>query len=194
MSEIENNASLTVEKEEEAGELAKLLLDGTATEEQIGVACKNLQLGIAVPLIVRTRKFIDNDFNRYVKISDKLFETLEQNLEAGLADMESPEILNFIQTISKNQVAMLDLQRKIALQVKDMMPGQVLSTEEKSLLQLLKSFKSQEEKEEFIALVNQYSQSKKSPYIEESDKEENRGAETDDVKMQEGEKNDLEFD
>lgn len=143
------------ENTKEIAELAQLIASGQATASDLGTACKSLQVGMAVTLINGLQR-VNSGISVAASLQDKLItkfnEVLEANISQGVLD-DPDELLSYIERLNNIQCRTLDLQRKIA-QGKELIPETNLSDDEKMIVKLFKSFKSKDEKEKFIKVVN----------------------------------------
>lgn len=135
-------------------DLAKSIVAGTATEQDQGVALKALQNAMASSLISGLRT-LDNTVVRLIGVSERLFDQLNTRMEVDVQNMQMNEVLRWIQTIQNNQIQILDLYRKV-VQGRELFPSDTFSDEEKLVLQLMKSFRSQEDKQKFLDICKDF--------------------------------------
>lgn len=135
--------------------LANLVADGLATEADNGLALRTIQTKLGVNLIA-TLQETNNGFQSLNKLLQLCIEKYTTNLTAMLnaETIQHEELFEIITTLQKNQVAYLELQRKIVQSPTKIFSDDLVSADERKLLALLKSFKTPEEKAQFLKAVD----------------------------------------
>lgn len=132
--------------------MANAIVNGTATEQEQGIALRALQTNLAAQMvsglngICKSLSNLDNLLNHaYMKLHDRY--------EVDLANMDSTHLLNIIDSIQSKQLQVLDLYRKV-VQGKNLFPEETISEEERKVLRLINSFTNDKDKKKFLALVD----------------------------------------
>lgn len=142
------------EKNSKVEELAGLILTGQSTVSELGTACKSMQTGMAVSMLAglnEITKAISKSTHLLDIVNSKIQTKIAAELEADL--IETDDLISISERLVRTQISLIDLQRKI-VQGKELIPETTLSDEEKVVVRLFKSFKTREEKEKFIGIVN----------------------------------------
>lgn len=131
--------------------LVEQVVEGTATESEVGVALKSLRNQMSVNLIKSLSQSYESisAFNEVlqdaiVKFSDHYTESAE------VLEMET--LLKYIDVITSKQIALAELIRK-TVQGRELFDSTTMSDDERKVLRLFKSFKSAEDKARFLHLV-----------------------------------------
>lgn len=131
--------------------LVEQVVEGTATESEVGVALKTLRNSMSVNLIKSLSQSYESIsvFNEVlqdaiVKFSD------HYNESAEVLEMET--LLKYIDVITSKQIALAELIRK-TVQGRELFDSSTMSDDERKVLRLFKSFKSAEDKARFLHLV-----------------------------------------
>lgn len=135
--------------------LSNSIANGIATEQDTGLVLRTVQTALGCSLI-KTLETVNTSFSKLDsllnKCVDKFCTQVDQLLESDTIDHES--LFELITTLQKNQVAFAELQRKIVQSPNKIFSDELLSTDEKKLLTLLKSFKTPQEKKNFLLAVD----------------------------------------
>jgi hypothetical protein len=146
MSIVDQQADITT--------LTKVVSEGIASESDTGIALRAIQTTLGVGL-VSTLNETSNGFQRLnnllTRCIDKYVTTAEALLDTDSIDQE--QLFEIITAIQKNQIAYMELYRKIVQSPNKIFSDDLLSAEERKLLTLLKSFKTPEEKVLFLKAV-----------------------------------------
>lgn len=138
---------------EEIQNLVDVVTDGVATQEELGLMMKKLQISISTKIISEMQRqapFIDGAYSLLTRLYDRLETIVTTDLEI----MDINTVLDCIDKITKVVNNYIELQRRI-VQGKDLFSQDLFSDKEKSMMKLLNSFKSQEEKRKFLELVEE---------------------------------------
>lgn len=136
--------------------LSKQVVEGLASKEDLGVVLRTIQISLGAK-VVQGMDTVAQGMERLNRMIDKAINKYSQQIE----DMIDADTIPFdqlgaiITTLQKNQVAFLELQRKIVQSPNKLFPDDVVSPEERQLLELVKSFKTAEDKKKFFAAVQQ---------------------------------------
>lgn len=133
--------------------LASIITDGIATEKEQGVALKAIRTAMSVSM-AEGLKGIMAPSNRLAVLADSAIDLLEARWQAESSDMSVKSLMRFIESIQSKQIQILDLYRK-TIQGHDIISGDTLSEDEKMVLKLFKSFKTNEEKAKFLNLCKE---------------------------------------
>lgn len=130
------------------------ILDGTVTEETLGLALKSLQINMAASLVMGQGK-ASEVANRLQKQTEKLLDRFDTLFDAEISKITEAEVaLDMIERVHRIQLNTLEVQRKI-VQGKDLFTTNIMSAEEKMINQLLNSFTSREDKLKFMDIVKE---------------------------------------
>lgn len=136
--------------------LSKQIVEGLASKEDLGVVLRTIQISLGAK-VVQGMDTVSQGMERLNRMIEKAINKYAQQVE----DMIDADTIPFDQlgeivtTLQKNQVAFLELQRKIVQSPNKLFPDDVVSPEERQLLELVKSFKTAEDKKKFFAAVQQ---------------------------------------
>lgn len=136
--------------------LSKQIVEGLASKEDLGVVLRTIQISLGAK-VVQGMDTVSQGMERLNRMIEKAINKYSQQVE----DMIDADTIPFDQlgeivtTLQKNQVAFLELQRKIVQSPNKLFPDDVVSPEERQLLELVKSFKTAEDKKKFFAAVQQ---------------------------------------
>lgn len=143
----------TIQKKpnEEIKELVTRISDGTATEQEYGVALKQLQISLATSML--------NELSESTALLSTLKETrqrlmdrLEEIVITDIAIMDADTVMNLLKELTKMNNDNLEFKRRV-IQGKSIFEFETLNDEEKLVVQLMKSFASLSEKQEFLEIV-----------------------------------------
>lgn len=135
-------------------QLAEMLSQGLADEEQRGMILRTMQTALGMKIVTGMSSLEEsmNSLNTLiVNCTSKAVAKINELIEADTMDWSA--MLEIATTLQKNQVSFLELQRKIVQSPNKIFGEDLLSSEEKKLLMVLKSFKTQKEKETFLKAV-----------------------------------------
>lgn len=131
--------------------LVAQVLQGTLDESSMGTVLKTLQISMAASLISNQNK-ASKVMEAATSRIEKLLTQFDKKLDTEMEFLELEDQWKWIAKMHNMQITVLDLQRKI-IQGKPLFSTEVLSEEEKMVVKLLGSFKSLEEKKQFISVV-----------------------------------------
>lgn len=141
--------------EEDVERTADLIAKGVADEQQKGMALRNIKTGMSVKLSIGLDNLLGQLTRQSALLSkaiEKHNEMLEQSIDADTCSIE--DLRDFIDSMQSKQLKILDLYRT-TIQGKDLFDNQALSDDEKMVLKLFKSFRSNEEKTKFLTLCKE---------------------------------------
>lgn len=133
--------------------LAKRVSEGIATEQEIGVALKQLQISLATSMLQELQDY-NKSLDALKEIRMRLIDRLETIIITDIDLMDVDTVTNLLKETSDMQMNNLDFQRKL-IQGKSIFDFSTLSDEEKQVVQLMNSFTSLEEKQKFLQLVQE---------------------------------------
>lgn len=134
--------------------LVDVILSGIATEEERGIALRNMQTYLGASLIdnlENARQSFQELEDLGAKLQAKWLEKVNEALTSDLLDKDA--LFEMMTALQKNKIQFMDLQRKIVQSPNKLFGDDLLSSEEKKVLMILKSFKTPAEKEKFIKAV-----------------------------------------
>lgn len=134
----------------DVSKIVQSVVDGIATEREQGLALRALQTSLAFHLV----KDLDKLSKNVTALNDVLQSALEKftcQFEAESGTMSSKDLLEIVEKIQNKQLQVMDLYRKV-VQGRELFPDETMSDEEKTLKKLLASFKSVDEKQEFLRI------------------------------------------
>lgn len=136
--------------------LSKQVVEGLASKEDLGVVLRTIQISLGAK-VVQGMDTVAQGMERLNKMIDKAINKYAQQIEDMIDADTIPydQLGEIVTTLQKNQVAFLELQRKIVQSPNKLFPDDVVSPEERQLLELVKSFKTAEDKKKFFAAVQQ---------------------------------------
>lgn len=133
--------------------LAKRVSEGIATEQEIGVVLKQLQISLATSMLQELQEY-NKSLDALKDIRMRLIDRLETIIITDIDLMDVDTVTNLLKETSKIQMENLDFQRRL-IQGKSIFDFNTLSDEEKQVVQLMNSFASLEEKQQFLQLVQE---------------------------------------
>lgn len=133
--------------------LAKRVSEGIATEQEIGVVLKQLQISLATSMLQELQEY-NKSLDALKEIRMRLIDRLETIIITDIDLMDIDTVTNLLKETSNIQMDNLDFQRKL-IQGKSIFDFNTLSDEEKQVVQLMNSFASLEEKQKFLQLVKE---------------------------------------
>lgn len=133
--------------------LAKRVSEGIATEQEIGVVLKQLQISLATSMLQELQEY-NKSLDALKEIRMRLIDRLETIIITDIDLMDVDTVTNLLKETSDMQMDNLDFQRKL-IQGKSIFDFNTLSDEEKQVVQLMNSFSSLEEKQKFLQLVQE---------------------------------------
>ena len=133
--------------------LAKRVSEGIATEQEIGVVLKQLQISLATSMLQELQEY-NKSLDALKEIRMRLIDRLETIIITDIDLMDVDTVTNLLKETSNMQMDNLDFQRKL-IQGKSIFDFSTLSDEEKQVVQLMNSFTSLEEKQKFLQLVQE---------------------------------------
>lgn len=134
--------------------LAESIESGLANEESTGLALRTVQTAMGCSL-VKTINETEKGFNKLQSVLDRCLDKMSERIQAELESdtISNGDLFNLVSTIQKNQIAFVELQRKVVQSPNKIFSDELLSPEERKLLQFLKSFKTPQDKQNFLKVV-----------------------------------------
>lgn len=131
-------------------ELLDLIRNGVASEKDQGAALKAIQTSMTLTMSLGVKNVM-NSMSRMSALLDKAIDRYNNKfgtlLDSDAASVD--EMMDYINTVQTKQIQLMDLYRKI-VQGRDMFAESGLSDNERMVLSLFKSFKTEEQKIKFI--------------------------------------------
>jgi hypothetical protein len=148
--------------------LANKVSEGLASQEDTGVLLKSLQISMGTQIVQNLGVVAQDMSNLSDMVHSAVSHLITKFKEAVECDtIELDDLLKVINTLQKNQVSFVDLQRKIVQSPNKLFPEETVSTEERQLLEIVKSFSTAEEKKQFFNAVEKaYQETKSNEFTE----------------------------
>lgn len=146
---------------EAASQLAQLIVSGQASEADKGLVLRTLQIGMAshfAAQIGQMHSVITSGMQLYKDLEVKYQEQLAEQLEVG---MSLEEIRDERNAMEERILTMLEIERKV-IQGKSLFPEDTLSEDDRKVLRILSSIKSEDDRTRFFAAIDAFLQNKNS--------------------------------
>lgn len=146
---------------EAANQLAQLIVAGQASEADKGLVLRTLQIGMASHFAAQIGKMhavITSGLGVYAQLEEKYQEQLAEQLEVGMSLEEIREERN---SMEERMLTMLEIERKV-VQGKALFPEDTLSDDDRKVLRILSSIKSEDDRSRFFAAIDSFMQNKNS--------------------------------
>lgn len=139
---------------EDIEEVVQRVIDGTATEADKGLVLKTMKNSLSANLVSSLGDMYTGmqDLNNLVSDAVSLLKE-QYEMNRGLMDMKA--LMEFIDSVQTRQLKLMELNRKISQGSNNLFANDSLSDEEKQVLKLFKSFRTNDEKKRFMRLVAQ---------------------------------------
>lgn len=139
---------------EDIEEVVQRVIDGTATEADKGLVLKTMKNSLSANLVSSLGDMYTGMQQLNDLVADAVQLLQEQyEMNKGLMDMKS--LMAFIDSVQTRQIKLMELNRKISQGSSNLFAGDSLTEEEKQVLKLFKSFRTNDEKKRFMRLVAQ---------------------------------------
>lgn len=139
--------------EEELARVVDFVTDGVATEEQLGVVLKQMQISISTKLLAQLKQQEALMVN-VSSMLQRLYDRLDMIISTDLEMMNVETVMDLIEKLTRLSNNYLELQRRI-VQGKELFSNDTLSDDEKRVIKLMNSFSSQDDKKKFMAVVKE---------------------------------------
>lgn len=129
---------------------------GTATLDEQGIILKAAQAqmsSVIVSMIADLHSSITSLNNTVQRLSDKYIELTNNAIDADILSRE--DVFNDLQSLQSKQLQVIDLYRKIVQSPNKLFADSDFSEDEKKVIRLMKSFKTSQEKQEFLKLCEE---------------------------------------
>ena len=151
--------------------LADKLKQGLATKEERGIALKTINTQLAIDLVSSL-----DDIKGYVsklkgvrdKVRDKMVEKLDLAIECD--ELSLDDLFKYSNSIIANEMRITEMYRQVIQGNRMLFDEDSLSEEDRTLLRVLRSFATEDDKKEFFDIVNRYYEKRNSDneHIEEA--------------------------
>lgn len=145
---------MAVKVKEDIEEVVQRVIDGTATEADKGLVLKTMQNSLSANLVGSLNDVFASMQSLNALATDavaKLSEYYEVNKD--LMDMKT--LMSFIDNVQNRQIKLMELNRRISQGNNQLFAQDTLTDDEKKVLKLFKSFRTNDEKRRFMRLVDQ---------------------------------------
>lgn len=150
---MEPKETITTEMTESVDCLVKRINEGIATEQESGVALKQLQISLSTGLLKDLQLLMAN-LGTFTDLRQRLVQRLEDIVLTEVDLMDVDTVMKLLKDLHSMQLDGLEFQRKL-IQGKSIYDFNTLSDEEKMVVQLMSSFSSLDEKQTFLDLVRE---------------------------------------
>lgn len=154
MEDKKKSTDLT--KKMDASALVEQVLKGTIDESQMGTVLKALQISMATSLLETQQKATElliKATSKAAILMEKFEEKFEAEVNANTIE-DADTMWTWIDRFHRMQINVAELQRKI-VQGKSLFNTEVMSEDERMVIQLLSSFKTKEDKKKFLDVVKE---------------------------------------
>lgn len=137
--------------------LAKKIAEGTASREERGIALKTINTQLAIDMVTGlddVKEYLGTMKKLRAKMSEKFIKKIEEQLECDELD---PELMyQYMNSISTKELQLVEAYRKLIQGGRALFDEDTLSEEDRTVIRLLRSFSTNDEKSKFFNLVTQY--------------------------------------
>lgn len=128
---------------------------GIASEQDSGLVMRSLKLAMAVRLSTGLSHVLQN-IEKQSRVLNKAIDNYTADLNARIDDgsIEPEELLEYINSTQNKELQILELYRRV-LQGNNMFEADSMSADEKLVHQMLRSFKTPEDKEKFFKMCRE---------------------------------------
>lgn len=162
--------------------LAEALASGVQTSEQAIHINRLVKTVLSLDLVQNQRSLIGS-IQPVLELQARVKEKIIAMLDAEIDGMDLETAWKYFEKMTSLTMSILDLQRKIVQGKELFNPADNLASEERSMLQLLQSFKTPEEKQMFLKLLKEAQEHAKS--MKASSEAESIGQESEEKKSSE---------
>ena len=139
--------------------LAELILSGSASEEERGVFLRAIQTALGAGLMAHIQKMhsaLERGISLYRKLDERYVSTIEKDLEEDI--LSTDEIVHERNSLERRMLNILELERKI-MQGKTLFPEDTLSSEDRMVIRVMRSIKTEEQKQAFFHTIASFMKS-----------------------------------
>ena len=141
--------------------LAKKIAEGTANREERGLSLKMINTQLAIEYVTGlddVKAFIERLKEVRKKMSDKFVKKIEEQMEA---DEIPPEIMfQYLMSINNKEIQLVSEYRKLLQGNRQLFDEDTMSEDDKVIMRLLRSFRSIDQKRDFLKIATEYMQDK----------------------------------
>lgn len=148
--------------DQKAQNLAEVILSGQASEEERGLALRNLQTGISASMVAGMNvlhKSVQKAFDLYLELDDAYMQKLREELDSNI--LTKDEIRIERNALESRIYKIVNLERQVT-QGKSLFPEDSLSESDRKVLRLLSSIKTEEERDAFMRSIENFFKEKNS--------------------------------
>lgn len=138
---------------DELARVVDIVTDGVATEEQLGIVLKQMQISISTKLLAQLKQQ-ESLMSNVSSMLQRLYDRLDMIISTDLEMMNVETVMDLIEKLTRLSNNYLELQRRI-VQGKELFSSDTLSDDEKRVIKLMNSFSSQEDKKKFMSVVKE---------------------------------------
>lgn len=138
-------------------QIIEAVQQGTATLDEQGIILKAAQAhmsSVIVSMISDIHSTVLSLNPIIQRLTDKYTELTNNALDADIISRE--DVFNDLQSLQSKQLQIIDLYRKIVQSPNKLFADSDFSEDEKKVIRLLKSFKTAQEKQEFLKLCEEH--------------------------------------
>jgi hypothetical protein len=151
--------------------LADKIKQGLATKEERGIALKTINTQLAIDLVSSLddiKGYVSKLKNVRDKVRDKMVEKLDFALECD--ELSLDDLFKYSNSIIANEMRITEMYRQVIQGNRMLFDEDSLSEEDRTLLRVLRSFATEDDKKEFFDIVNRYYEKRNSDneHIEEA--------------------------
>jgi len=145
---------MAVKIKEDISEVVQRVIDGTATESEKGLVLKTMQNSLSANLVGGLNDVFASMQSLNAMAVDAIAK-LEEYYELNKDLLDQKALMDFIGEVQNRQLRLLELNRKISQGNNPLFAQDTLSEEERKVVKLFKSFRTNAEKAAFMRLVDQ---------------------------------------
>lgn len=139
-----------------ARQLAELILNGSASEQERGVFLQTIQTAMGAGLLSqmqRMHSIMMQGMDMYKKLDSEYLKHLDEDLASGA--LAPDEIALERDGLEKRMLTLLELERKV-MQGKSLFPEDTLSSDDRKVLRILNTIKTPEDRDRFFNLLDSF--------------------------------------
>ena len=144
----------------DAQALTKVVELGIQSQEQAIALNRLVQTVLAVDLVKGSRSLISS-IDPLMEMYQKVFSKFQENLYEEVESMGPEDCLKYLDALHSAALRIVDLQRKIVQGKELFSTADLLTEEEKSMVRLVQSLETKEDKEMFITTLKRVLEDKK---------------------------------
>lgn len=141
-----------------AEDLARLIQEGLASEDEKGVVLRAIHIGLGSSLatqVMALGKLIDKEMTMYQRLQERYEELLEEKMTSIAEPMTLMAAGREADRLYQRIYHSLDLARQI-VQGKNLFPQDTISQSDRKVLQVIASIKTEEERKRFFTMLDHY--------------------------------------